>query len=336
VSQPDRTPPLASALRMAGAGWHVFPVERGGKRPAIRSAHLGELGATRCAGECGRDGHGLLDATTDPDRIRAWWQAYPEANVGVSCGPSGLVVVDVDTGKGGRPARVLADQAEAEPTPETIQDGAGVLRWLALRHGQLSDLHTATVTTPTGGKHLYFRRPAVEVTSGAGIAGGLGWQVDVRAAGGYVVGAWSRRGSGLYRPSSGVPVAELPGWLLDRLALAGRVPSRAPVAARPEATRAAPAPAAGLDNRATAYLRAAVAGEVQRVLDAGEGGRNVALNRAAFALGQLVATHGLDEDAAAEVLTDAGQAVGLAGGELTTTIRSGLRAGQRSPRGTTP
>ncbi|WP_088289876.1 bifunctional DNA primase/polymerase [Kineosporia sp. A_224] len=314
---------------MAGRGWHVFPVERGGKRPAIRAAHSGQ--GVRCTGACGGDGHGLHDATTDERRIRAWWQAYPGANVGVSCGPSGLVVVDVDTGKGRRPERVLVDQGD-DATPGDVTDGAGVLAWLARRHGTAADLETFAVTTPTGGRHLYYAAPAGEgITSGAGVAGGLGWQVDVRAGGGYVVGPWSTRPEGLYVPTAGVPVRPLPGWLLERLSIAGRVPSRTPPA---DVTRA-PAPV-DLGARATAYLRAAVAGEIQRVLDVGEGGRNVALNRAAFALGQLVAGHGLDEAAAAEALTDAAQIVGLPAAEAKTTIRSGLSAGRRSPRGITP
>lgn len=324
---------LDAALRMAAAGWRVFPVEAGGKRPAIGSAHPG--GGSGCTGGCGRDGHGLHDATSDADRIRAWWRRYPDANVGVSCGPSGLVVVDVDTGKGDRPARVLVDQGEDEPTPDDVTNGVGVLRWLAYRCGNVRDLVTANVMTPTGGGHLYFTAPeGIEVTSGAGVAGGLGWQVDVRAHGGYVVGAWSRRPEGLYVPSERLPVRPLPGWLLERLILAGRVPSMPPP--RPQ-RRTVPDPRRPPGGeRLTAYLRTAVAGEIQRVLDVGEGGRNHALNRAAFALGQLVASHGLGEDAASEALAEAAQIVGLPAAEADKTIRSGLAAGRRSPRGTTP
>lgn len=318
----------ATALRMAARGWHVFPVEAGGKRPALPRAHPAGVA---CRGECGTDGHGLHDATTRPERIRRWWTGRPHANVGISCGPSGLVVVDVDTGKGTRPDTVLADQGDA-PTPGEVSDGLGVLTWLADRCGSMADLATATVLTPTGGRHLYYTAPVgLVVTSGAGLSGGLGWQVDVRAHGGYVVGAHSRRPEGVYRPVPGLPLRALPAWLLLRLQLAGRIPQLP----RQRTSR----PLARIDAgtaRATGYLRAAVAGEVQRVLDAGEGARNHALNRAAFALGQLVATHGLDEQAAGQALAQAADTAGLPAGEAATTIRSGLSAGRRNARGDTP
>lgn len=323
---------LDAALRMARLGWHVFPVERGGKRPAIRAAHAGA--DVKCTGACGGDGHGLHDATTDERRIRHWWETYPGANVGVSCGPSGLVVVDLDTGKGERPSRVLADQGDDEPAPRWVTDGGQVLAWLGQRCGAgwRQDLDTFRVDTPTGGQHLYFAAPVgVRVTSGAGVAGGLGWQVDVRAHGGYVVGPWSRRPEGLYRPSPGRRVRPLPDWLLERLAVAGRIPTQP--ASRPSGRAGIRPPVPPLGDRETAYLRAAVASELQRVLDAGQGGRNVALNRAAFALGQLVADRHLDEDAAAQALAQAAGEVGLPQAEAQTTIRSGLNAGRRSPRG---
>ncbi|MBL8929143.1 MAG: bifunctional DNA primase/polymerase [Kineosporiaceae bacterium] len=320
--------PLESALRMASRGWFVFPVEPGGKRPAIRAAHAGSDGRAGCRGECGRDGHGLHDATTSPERIRSWWASYPRANVGVSCGPSKVVVIDLDTAKGERPATVLADQGD-EQTPDDVLDGVGVLRWLSRRHGRPGDLATAHVWTPTGGLHLYFAAPpTLEVTSGAGISGGLGWQVDVRAHGGYVVGAWSQRPEGLYRPSRGLGVAQVPPWLLDRLVFAGRVPSMPPP--RPAKRGGAQANVAQLP----AYLRSAIAGEVQSVLDAVEGERNHTLNRAAFKLGQLVAAHQLDEETATQALSIAAATAGLSEGEAASTIRSGMNAGARHPRTT--
>src|SRR5262245_30610328 len=68
---------LSSALAAADLGWHVFPCAPGSKRPALKD-----------------NWQGL--ATTDPGRIRSWWarQGY---NIGIACGPSGLVVIDLDT-----------------------------------------------------------------------------------------------------------------------------------------------------------------------------------------------------------------------------------------------
>ena len=62
------------------------------------------------------------------------------------------------------------------------------------------------------------------------------------------------------------------------------------------------------------------------------GGRNHALNAAAFALGQLTATGLVPADLARDALAQAAQAIGLATREAAATIRSGLTAGTRNPR----
>ncbi|MFC7591275.1 bifunctional DNA primase/polymerase [Nonomuraea antimicrobica] len=70
------------ALAAARRGWHVFPVAIGDKPPAKGFTDWG------------------ANATTDPDLIRRWWTRAPY-NIGIACGPSGLVVVDLDTQKPG-------------------------------------------------------------------------------------------------------------------------------------------------------------------------------------------------------------------------------------------
>jgi hypothetical protein len=41
--------------------------------------------------------HGVRAATLDPARIERWWTANPRVAVGVAAGPSGLLLVDIDT-----------------------------------------------------------------------------------------------------------------------------------------------------------------------------------------------------------------------------------------------
>ena len=67
-------------------------------------------------------------------------------------------------------------------------------------------------------------------------------------------------------------------------------------------------------------------------LSTAAGGRNHALNAAAFALGQLTATGLLPADLASDALAQAAQAICLPTREAAATIRSGLTAGARSPR----
>ena len=74
--------PLAAAIRYARSGWPVFP------RPPGRHAAARMEGAAHRARVC--------DATTDLGIIRAWWDRWPDANVGIATGVPGPDVLDVD------------------------------------------------------------------------------------------------------------------------------------------------------------------------------------------------------------------------------------------------
>jgi hypothetical protein len=65
------------------------------------------------------------------------------------------------------------------------------------------------------------------------------------------------------------------------------------------------------------------------------GTRNDRLNSASFSLGQLVASGLLDVNEVAGVLLEAAVSSGLSEREAMRTIESGLKAGQRHPRGRT-
>jgi hypothetical protein len=99
-----QTPLLDAALRLAALGWYVFPLQPGSKLPA---------GGSR----------GHLDATTDESTIRAWWQAEPCANLGLSLAPSGLIAIDAD-GEGWR-ARIATLEAEHGALPTTLIQHSG-------------------------------------------------------------------------------------------------------------------------------------------------------------------------------------------------------------------
>jgi hypothetical protein len=128
------------ALQYAARGWHVFPLKPRSKIPLIGKA----------AG-----GQGFHDATIDPKQIETWWGQCPEANIGLSTGPSGLVVLDADG-------------------PE----GLAELDALVRQHGPLP----RTLVSKTGrGFHFFF--------SGTGIPSSQvkGSHLDVRGSTGYVV-----------------------------------------------------------------------------------------------------------------------------------------------------
>lgn len=137
---------------------------------------------------------GFYDATTDLGEVRRFWERSPAANVGVRTGAeSGLVVLDVDG-----------------------EEGFDSLTDLVMRYGEPPT--TASVKTPSGGSHFYFRHPGGVVPNSAGL---LGRGLDVRGDGGYVLAppsvvSVSRLGDRRYEPDDQVPIQPLPPWLVTR------------------------------------------------------------------------------------------------------------------------
>lgn len=307
---------LAAALVAAERGWPVFPVRPNAKRPAFPD-HT-EDRCTRRDPRC-RAGHQGWEprATTDPDRIRRAWSLAP-FNVGIATGPAALVVLDLDTRK-----------PDDDPPQEWRMDGVGtgedVLALLCERAGQPVPYDTHMVRTGRGGRHLYFTPPPGLRL--ANTAKRLGWLIDTRAHGGYVLAAGSVVAHRPYTALNDSPPAPLPPWLADALTPARAEPS-APTPALQELLARA--------QRCGGYVGAALRGEADRVTSAGTG-RNHALNVAAFRLGQLVGAGLLAREDAEATLTAAAVEAGLGRdprqvGEIPRTIASGLNAGIRNPR----
>lgn len=139
-----RDPFLTAALAAADCGWSVFPLVSAGKTPAIRNWEE--------------------RASRDKQQIYCWWANNATKNIGVAVGKSGLVVVDLDQGRGDlAPGRFAG-----------ARNGRDVLAMLAAEAGAELPTDTYTVATP-GGCHLYFRAPV-----GLGLrntVGTLGWKI---------------------------------------------------------------------------------------------------------------------------------------------------------------
>lgn len=297
---------LDYALAAVRRGWHVFPLRAGDKTP-----------------RSGESWKAL--ATCDPQRAVAYW-AGSNDNIAVATEPSGLVVIDLDVPKPG----------EHPPEPwdlPGVNDGLDALALLAERAGERFPCETFTVRTRRGGLHLYFTVP-----DGADVrnsTGALGWCIDVRAAGGYVVAPGSYvdlpDGAGTYEVTNPEAAAPLPGWL------AAAVVRDAVHHAGPGAQYPVPR---GHDRRTAeqrrGYVVAALRGEVQAVLDSPPRGHNWALYQAALKLGSLIGAGYLPRDLVANALQDAGERVHTndTPGQIAATIRSGLDAGERNPRTT--
>ncbi|MEU1467216.1 bifunctional DNA primase/polymerase [Streptomyces sp. NPDC005761] len=202
---------LAHALSAAEHGLPVIPLSAT-KLPALRSPHRDESPSSGCQGACGRPGHGVHDATTDPAAVRALFAAAPWATgYGIACGraPHHLIGVDLDIDTTGR------------------NDSVAALQQLALQH-LFTIPPTVTVLTPSGGRHIWLSGPPdVSVPNSAGrLAPGI----DIRGVGGYLVGPGSVTARGAYRlvPGTGtLPPAPCPSALLQLLTPPAR-PSRHP------------------------------------------------------------------------------------------------------------
>ena len=272
----DRAVLLDSALTLARAGMYVFPLKPGTKAPALHQGWEER-------------------ASTDPEKIRRCWSQGPY-NIGVACGPSGLLVVDCDTPK-----------PETPPPPppfdvDGVNEGADVLVMLAERYAEPFPLDAYTVHTGRGGMHLYFRQP--EGGPLRNTAGKLGWLIDTRGNGGYVVGPGSIVDGKPYRAFGEPHAKPLPGWLA-RLLTAPKQRPAAPI--RP------PNRPAGGPRQPGAYAAKVLREELAKILGAKPGTRNDTLNKVAFNLGTHVARRTVPEDLARDTLD---YAVGKLGGDV--------------------
>ncbi|MGW8762322.1 bifunctional DNA primase/polymerase [Streptomyces sp. NPDC055815] len=281
---------LAHAVAAAERGWHVFPLRPGDKRPAGHAE-------SRCprTGRCA-DGHKTPEqrATTDPDLLAAAWTHAPY-NIGIATGPSGLLVVDLDTLK----------EEDEEGTP----DGVTSLKALCERAGQAVP-HTHRVRTARGGMHLYFTRP--DSVRLGNTAGRLGKRIDTRGWGGYVVAPGSRTPDGAYEVLDDRPPIPLPDWLHTALTA-------------PRETPHSPAPALAVAlGGGTRAAEVALERETAAVRSVQEGGRNAQLLASARAVGRFVAWGDIPRHVAEEAFQAAGETSGLPAAECRSTIRSAL------------
>lgn len=186
----------AAALAYASHGWPVFPLHS----PARRGCSCGEL-TCGSPGKHPRTARGYLEASPDVDTVTAWWNRWPEANVGLHPAGAGFVVIDVDGAEGESAAAALG--LLAEPTLEVITGRQG------------------------GGRHRYYRHPGGEISNLT-----LAPKLDVRADHGYVLVPPSIHPTGrAYRWLGKLDeVGELPGPVAARLRSAPPAPPSANVA----------------------------------------------------------------------------------------------------------
>jgi hypothetical protein len=182
--------------------------------------------------------------------------------------------------------------------------------WLEDNEHRLPE--TYRFRTGGGGLHLVYKAPEGQsIGNRANIAPGI----DIRGNGGQIIGPGSihPRG-GRYTIEIGpddVDLAEVSPWLVELILPPPAVP------------RSRPKP---LSGDIDCYCAAAIADELRRLGQAGEGRRNDQLNRSAFAIAGFVLAGVVPEDWARATLEQHADAVDLPLPEARRTIESAFKA----------
>ncbi|MCB0106336.1 MAG: bifunctional DNA primase/polymerase [Caldilineaceae bacterium] len=193
-------------------GWHIFPVwwvnEDGtcgcGDPHVDNPRNIGKHPITP---------HGVWDATNDLKVVLHWWRRWPQANIGLHCGPSGVLGLDLDEYKD----IYLSSEVEKLLTPD--------------------DEQTVTNLSGGGGVHLLYKTDVQYGNHRQHLPAG----VDIRCKGGYIILPPSNHHSGgtyqweldyapLDREMLPVPAklkALLDGIMADRKATAERAKENA-------------------------------------------------------------------------------------------------------------
>ncbi|MEV6796583.1 bifunctional DNA primase/polymerase [Streptomyces sp. NPDC051320] len=326
----------------AGNGWPVHPLAAGRKTPAGNCPtcrdELHRPAVCPCL-PAGRWCHGFHAATTNPAVLEAWWGEHPALGVGVSCGPAGLVVLDIDAHSAEVPHRNRL--LPGIPIHESVNlaglaSGFDTLALLAALRGQQNpadDDTTLRVRTPSGGLHVWYRTPPegprYRSSVGSSPKVALAWQVDVRSTGGYIVTPTTRTSTGTYTPVGPARLpAALPDWLAAELKRTGHPVATEPIAVPPQRLGSV-RPTIQRTHRLLEPLLA----QVQACASAPEGTAfTEKLNRAAYTAGGLIASGHLTESQARDLLTTAADAARPHRSRHSlAVIASGLSAGVTRP-----
>lgn len=165
---------LETALALAQQGFYVFPCNTNRRDTSVSWPFV---------------------STRDPAIIRSWFfDEYlgleQDPNIGIDCGKSGKVGLDVDCKNG--------------------KHGKESLKTFIAEFGALPP--TLIVKTPSGGLHIYFNGDGYS-NSVEKLAPGL----DIRAKGGYLVAPGSIIDGVAYEMIIDRAVADLPEWLASKL-----------------------------------------------------------------------------------------------------------------------
>jgi putative DNA primase/helicase len=147
---------LKHAIEYAKRGWFVFPTRERPSKPFTYITKSGKEKTKILPVKSPYYKGGFMNATLDIEQIKKWWNRYPEAGIGISCGASNLVVVDIDVHN---------------------KNVNGFDNWMKLNISDEGALHAMS---PSGGLHIVYK----------GLCNSYGdknYSVDVRSIGAYIL-----------------------------------------------------------------------------------------------------------------------------------------------------
>lgn len=289
----------AAALAHAKNGFYVIPLVENSKRPLISDWQN--------------------RATTNPLQIDSWWSEHPNANIGIACEVSNLIVIDLDESKGALPPSPWKELG--------AKDGKDVFKEICKNAGDSQLFDTYTVETPSGGMHLYFYDQNVSIKQGAEVNGW--WRVDTRSKGGYIVAEGSclmnsvTGASEQYRSlGNNSVVLNFPTWLRDELAPKAINESHISSVNTNSSTVSSNSKFSPEFAEQVLFERCAL------IRTTPEGNRNQSLIRHATYVGKIIGMGSLDEKRASESLLEAAIASGLTNFESVNAIKAGIKYGK--------
>lgn len=232
--------------------------------------------------------------------------------------------------------------ARTNGSKDATTDEATIRRWwesaptanVAIATGSVSGLYVVDVDAPSsevmpllpttwtartrgGGWHYVYACSEPLPNTNKKAANAVHVDADTRGEGGYVLVFPSVVDGLPYSWVNDIDPAPLPAWIADK------------VRPKPE-TRMATRQMFSMVS--TSWAGKALEEECDKVAGMGEGGRNEALNRSAFKIGQIVAGGHLSANQAAQALDSAAAVSGLPERERQATITRSLKAGMAAPR----
>jgi len=289
----------AAALTHAKNGFYVIPLVENSKRPLISDWQN--------------------RATTNPLQIDSWWSEHPNANIGIACEVSNLIVIDLDTAKNAAPPSPWLELG--------VKNGEDVFNEICSGANDAQLFETYTVNTPSGGKHLYFYDQNVPIKQGTQVNGW--WRVDTRSKGGYIVAEGSKiinaQTNKLESYSSdgkNSVVLNFPTWLRDEL-----VPKviRQSIFSQGVTNSTA---TSGTTKFSSEFAQQVLTERCATIRITPEGSRNQTLIRHSTYIGKIIAMGSLDEAIAAKSLLEAALASGLTNFEAVKAIKAGIKYGK--------